>query len=495
MPEPNEHPILICGLGKVGYLTARLLARMGQPVAVISRDIDPFYRDKLDDYGVAFIQGDARSSRTLRDAGIHEARAVLCCTSDDLLNIEMALDALKVCPSARVIVRLFDLNLASQLERGFGITKVLAMARTSAPAFAAAALGERVRGAVTVDGEPFIVARVAEGQEPEGAHAVPGTEAEGMVDSLLPMNSLGAVEPQKARMVSAPDPLAGIRSFWAGVNPALRHVAAVLGALAVVSVAVFQFGLGISTLDAAYFVVTTLSTTGYGDITVKDADAWLKVYAILLMGLGSATMAVLYSIVTDFVVTQRFDAIRGRKRLELKGHVIVAGLGDLGLQVARELERLGKPCAVIERNLDSSYRQLLGSNAAFLAGDARSPATLERAGIHQARAVICATQDDAANLSIALAVKHLQPELRVVTRLFDEGFAAKVEELMSVDAAMSSARIAAPAFAGAALYNDALLCYEAENSFIALREANEGDIDVAKVAGYEVQVTTVPLAD
>lgn len=466
---------IICGLGQVGFLTARLLGRLGEKVTVVSREVSPQYLAELEGLGVVVLQADARSSKVLLEAGVMQAKAVLCTASNDLANVEIALDALRLRPDTPLVVRLSDNNLADKLHRAFGIAEVLSMPRLAAPAFAAAALGQKVKGAVRIQGEPFVVV-----EEHEGATRIaPGY-------GIAPLERPGRDSAGRARPLRWGQ---GAGRFWNDVNPALKPVVWMLGILGLLSIFVFQFGLRISPLDASYFVVTTLTTTGYGDFTVKDADPWLKVYAMLLMGLGSATMAVLYSIVTDFVVGDRLRALRGRRRVELTDHVLVIGLGDVGLETVLELDRLGVPVAAMDLNPECPNRSFLPERCLFLAGDARSPEALEKAALSEARSVVVCTDNDAVNLSIALSVKAFRPSLRTVVRLFDENFAGKVQDLLQVDAALSGALIAAPAFVGAALYDDALLCCQSPNAFFALRTAEEGDSGVIDILGRRVQVS------
>src|SRR5262249_11012365 len=87
-------------------------------------------------------------------------------------------------------------------------------------------------------------------------------------------------------------------------------------------------------------------------------------------------------------------------------------------------------------------------------GDGRMRATLVKAGVKTARAVIAVSSDDAANLGTALETRALNEKVRTVVRLFDADFAAKVKNAFHIDAAMGAFMIGAPTFAAAALYKD-----------------------------------------
>ena len=128
----------------------------------------------------------------------------------------------------------------------------------------------------------------------------------------------------------------------------------------------------------------------------------------------------------------------------------------------------------------TEYRGMIDKTP-FIAGDGRDPDTLKLAGIEKAAALIAATDDDAVNLSVGLMAKNLNPNLRTVLRLFDGGLSERVEESLRIDKAQSASRIAAPTFAGAALFDDALLCVVAHDRFVVIRApdgADELQVDV-----------------
>ena len=218
------------------------------------------------------------------------------------------------------------------------------------------------------------------------------------------------------------------------------------------SVVVFRYGMGLSLIDAIYFMVTTLTTTGYGDISVKDQAVWLKVYCSLMMLLGSATIATVYSLITDWIVTARVRQLLGGVPVPESGHVLVAGLGNVGFRVVEELRKAGAQVVVLERNRESPFVGGMEQGVPVVIGDARLVSVLEQAKVHGARSILAVTGDDAVNLSICLTAKEMSPKTRTVVRLFDAEFARKVEESPLIDAALGASRIAAPKFVASALY-------------------------------------------
>ena len=270
--------------------------------------------------------------------------------------------------------------------------------------------------------------------------------------------------------------LAGFPSrLWFSTSPTLRFGVGTILTLVSASVFIFKQALHISALEALYFVISTITTVGYGDITPLGRSEWVIGYGILLMLLGSATLATLYSVLTDYIVRTRLDQILGRRAHSEVDHVIFVGLGNVGYRIVQELGLRRVPVAVIEKSMDNDLRELLPKTVPFLVGDARDLSTLELAGLGSATALISATEDDATNLSVCLVAKAQRPELKVVARLFDDLFASKVEAHLPIDCGLSASRIAAPVFVGAALYDDSVHAYQTDSELVVISRSSSGE--------------------
>jgi voltage-gated potassium channel Kch len=137
----------------------------------------------------------------------------------------------------------------------------------------------------------------------------------------------------------------------------LAVVAAVLLALMVVSTAVIRLGYvqaggrghpGL--LASTYFTVETVATVGYGDYNFSGQPAWLQVFGILLILLGVLLVSTVFALFTNFLVSRRIDQSLGRRRVPgMTGHVVVVGLGSVGIRVVEGLVAQGR-AVVIERD-------------------------------------------------------------------------------------------------------------------------------------------------
>lgn len=135
----------------------------------------------------------------------------------------------------------------------------------------------------------------------------------------------------------------------------------------------------------------------------------------------------------------------------MKGHVVVCGAGRVGYRVVAQLREMEKDVVVVEKREDAAFVSALrDENVPLLIDDTRSPLCLPRTNVKDASAIVCATDDDLANLNIALDARRMNPNIRVVIRLFDEDLSGKVRDTFKAEA-LSSSSLAAPAMALAAL--------------------------------------------
>lgn len=202
--------------------------------------------------------------------------------------------------------------------------------------------------------------------------------------------------------------------------------------------------------EACYGVFLAIFVEAYLDFP----DEWylqLFFFILPIVGLG----AVADSLVRlGFLVFARKGNLPEWHRMiaaVYRNHVIVVGLGTVGYQIAKELLNLRELVAVVERpGVESALiDEIADREVPIVRGDARAAKTLEAAGVKRARAVVLATQDDLANLDAGLTARDLNPNAKIVLRLFDESLAEKVQGSFALPA-VSTAKVAAPAFVAAA---------------------------------------------
>jgi Trk K+ transport system NAD-binding subunit len=145
---------------------------------------------------------------------------------------------------------------------------------------------------------------------------------------------------------------------------------------------------------------------------------------------------------------------------QMRGHVLVCGLGQVGYRVVEELRGLGEDVVCVESDPKESFLDAVHAlGVPVHIGDGRRDEVLREAGVERAKAVICATGDDLANLEMALDIKRMNPSARVLMRMFDQRLAAKVGGVLALDQSFSTSALAAPLVAIQATQPEVLGAY------------------------------------
>jgi voltage-gated potassium channel len=140
MASTHNHHIIICGMGKVGFRVALELLKFGRDMVAIEANAEGRFVEKAKALHIPVIVGDARRTENLIKAGVKQADAIVPCTDDELANLDIALDARELVPDIKVVMRMFDPDLARRVEKGFGIHTAFSTSALAAPIFAAAAM-------------------------------------------------------------------------------------------------------------------------------------------------------------------------------------------------------------------------------------------------------------------------------------------------------------------------------------------------------------------
>lgn len=179
-------------------------------------------------------------------------------------------------------------------------------------------------------------------------------------------------------------------------------------------------------LDAAYFVAILATTIGFGEVPYTFTEAQrLYAYIIILPNV----IAWLYSVGTILAlfIDPQFKAVLRRGRFAQRVRwlsepfYIVCGFGSTGSMITSGLNRRGLSAVVLERDENVLHRMSLQDEFASvpaLAADVTDRRYLAMAGLYNplCRGVIAITNEDHANLTIAITVKLLNPELPVYAR-------------------------------------------------------------------------------
>lgn len=380
--------ILIFGSGHLSYQVQKKLSEKGYSIAHI-----PSSLFKEEDAEFGFSVPFTKVKDTFEELGIDSAKAVYILDNEDRRNIPCALAAIATNDSVPVFVSLFNEDLAAHFQKTHKNLSILNPARIAAPAF--------------VD-----------------ALNIPVTRNRDL--SSLPV--------KKLHTSFRPD-------RW------IMGLLFVFSLMFAGSAAFFRLSEELSWLDAFYFTTTIITTTGFGDIHLRDSAAYVKIFGIFLMLAAITLASVTFSLIVDRLVQKRQERALGHKKYRQKNHVVMCGLGRAGYQIFEELRQRGIEVIIIENNAEGKFLDLArASGATIFIGDASLSKNLHGVSITEASALISVINNDLKNLEIGLNARTLKPDLRLILRIFDVNIAEEIKKRLDIHLALSTSAIASDKF-------------------------------------------------
>ena len=174
---------------------------------------------------------------------------------------------------------------------------------------------------------------------------------------------------------------------------------------------------------------------------------------------------------------------------------MLCGLGRVGWRVLESLRAAGRPVAVVDTHPPADDPRLAGLTV--VTGDCRRPDVLERAGVRTAAGVLISTGDDLVNVSAALIVRQLNPDVRVVLRMFNQNLLARLGGAVKNTVALSVSGLVAPLLALTAATGETLGAFKLDSGPQQIAEfevADGADLAGRTLADVAGQYGVVPLA-
>jgi succinate-acetate transporter protein/Trk K+ transport system NAD-binding subunit len=486
LPQSGNH-FIVCGDGQLAFrITEELTSRYREQVTVILPSRRKGFGARISALpGVDVLERSELTDQAFTDAGVASARAVALLWREDIVNFHAALRAQDLNPAIRLVLAVFNTRLAEHFRVFFTDCTMLSGTEMAAPAFVAAALGEPAPSHVEVFGRTLYVARRDEVPADHvvcGIVAVPGDPAG--ATRLLPPG-MRYIEPTADPNMTRPDrpstphnerlvlavangerrdPLARRRHPLRTVAAAARRVAwNKYGLVFAVLLAVILAGLSLilsayfakdhatySVSNAVYLALMDLTGSALTSVSLSGPE---KLSQVLLTVDGMAFLPVVTALIVGARVT---GSLRGEPKPP-GGHVIVAGLGNVGTKVVTELHALGFRVVCVDP--DPAAHGITAARRLGLPvviGDAFAEDILRTAGIDTATALVAVTSNDIVNLETALQAHALRDDLRIVLRLFDDDLARRVQQTVGNIVSRSVSYLAASAFAVAMLEHSVL---------------------------------------
>jgi Trk K+ transport system NAD-binding subunit/multidrug transporter EmrE-like cation transporter len=499
--------VIVCGLEGVGLRTVEQLRSAGVRVAVVDDDPSAPLAATIAAWGCALVPAGGGVEGQLRAAGLTGARAVVCTSDSDLRNVEMALMARDLRGDIDVVAHLDNPTVGRAVEEATGAGSALDVAGLFAPAVIDACMYRSVHDVVLGE-EHFVAAEVGVGAPgslrelfgdlvPVGV--VRGSNGELVVCpgrdlAVAPgdrVTVLGkAEELNRAEIAHAAEPDTAPAQGGGSVRHLLRRLSRSLAqgtdravvitlvlslAMLVVSAIVLRLayvdegGGHLSISQAVYFTIETFATVGFGDFSFAHQSEAMQIFGILLILAGVTLSTVILALITNALVSRRIEQSLGQGSIHgMEGHVIIVGLGAVGLRVLEGLRAQGRDVVVVEYDEGNRYVQHARSlGAPIVHGDATLGQTLHSVNIAKAGAVAILTSDDLVNLETGLAVRDVLSErwveVPVVLRVFDRALGSRLQSTFNFNHVWSTSALASPWFVGAVLGLEILATFYVRN--------------------------------
>ncbi|WP_412543241.1 NAD-binding protein [Longispora sp. K20-0274] len=342
----------------------------------------------------------------LRAATARQPRGVAILVHDDVACLRYALTVAHMRPQTRLVVSIFDRTVAEQLRRVMPACVVASPADVSAPTLAAACLNTDLLAVWRSTAGPAGVRRTGDGLAVTGYH-LPGrwrTRLGRLRGQLRPHDG-------GSRML-----LAGLAGL-AGVLSAdwlwlvLRH--------------------HLPPATALYEAVRVVATVGPAED--PEASTGYRLFAAAAMLATIVFTAVFTAGIVHRALHGRTFGLIGHRAPPVDGHVVVVGMGQVGLRLCLALKRLGIGVVAVERDpAADNLRIAKQSRIPVLVAHGSDRRVLTRLRLHRALALAVVGSDELDNIAVALTGLAVAPHVRVVLRAGDSEAIAETRSLFRI---------------------------------------------------------------
>jgi len=386
---------------------------------------------------LALIRAGARVRRLRRPNDREIARAVgrdvevdvaIVVSRDDIEVLRLALVVHHARPGLQLIVTIFNRTVADQLRRVVPGCQVTSMADAVA---------------TTLAGPCIATDLVSLAKSPAGLV--------GVRETAVGLETVSLADHRRHRLGRVRDSLVGVlRPFDTSARFLLTGLAGIIVILGLDS-AVAGIVLHETPVEAVYQATKSLVTVGPNQ-ELDRAGPGLKVFSSILMLASLGFVAVLTAGIVNRLLDHRLTGILGRRAIPRTDHVVVVGLGQVGLRLCLVLRSLGIGVVAVERDAGVPSVQLARDyRIPVVIGEGGERALLARLSLDRARALAAITSDDVGNIAISVAALALRGDLRVILRAGDGDVTTEIRSLFHIGVVRDVHRIAGDLLAALAL--------------------------------------------
>ena len=209
-----------------------------------------------------------------------------------------------------------------------------------------------------------------------------------------------------------------------------------------------------SLVDGLYAATKTIVTVG-PNAAVDDGPGWFKLFSVTVMLAAVGFAAIFTAGVVNRLMSRRLVALSGRRSLPRRDHVVVVGLGQVGLRLCLLLREMKVPVLAIEADPEADYvARAKQHGVPVVIGRGGSRFLLRRLSLGRARALAAVTSNEIENISIVVSALGVREDLRTLLRAGRGDVVNETRALFSIGVVRDVRRIGGTLLAATALGGD-----------------------------------------
>jgi voltage-gated potassium channel Kch len=357
-------------------------------------------------------------------------------------------------PDVELLITYFDPTTAEELCERIEHCTIVSMADIVAPTLAGPCLDESLGAVRLEDGRPI------------------GLRTDGDDVDEVPVD---VPDRRRARAL-----LSALLTPYDKSAALLLYGAVGLVAILLVETVAAAIVLPQNLVDAFYGASKTLVTVDPND-KVADGPGWFKTFIAILMLLALVFEAFFTAGIVNRLINRRLTGLVGRRAVPRRDHVVVVGIGQVGMRLCLLLRDCGVAVvAVDDREDGENVGQAREEGLPVIVGRGGDPSLLRRLSLDKALAVAAVTDDDLENLSIGMSALSLHDDVRVVLRVGDGRLANETRSLFKLGLVRDVHRIAAALIAAKATGSPAssVICRDEHTHLVH----DDGTVEEAAIA-------------
>ncbi len=525
---PRSH-FLVCGLGSLGQYCVAKLKEFGVSVSAIDIALPSIWEvNNVPDLLEELAIGDCRQPDVLVRAKIQQCQAVLVVTNDERVNIDTAFAVRVLNQHVRLVIRSSKQNLNELLAQSLGNFAALDATQITASAFAIAALGSEIQGLIDLKEHLLCVVKCQitanhrwcdrrliyelnnrhrrvlshishTSKQPTDLYQWETDARIQLGDIVTYIESQRIADSSTAPVISflQTKTKRNFRKLWQEISyrffgrswlviltrwwqsmaqQQTKRVAIIVG-IALLSL----LTLGTSVLKATHpqeswlrtLYVTSVMLLGsydavFGALNSSDTTPlWMRLMNLGYMLAGTASIAVLYALLTESLLAAKFQLVNRRPPTPQGNHIVLIGLGNLGRQVATLLLQLQQPLVGVSH---TALEPNVLPQMPLVLGDLTN--TFTKVNLATAKSIVVTTDDEIANLEMSLMAHTTNPESSLVIRTFDPRFSDNLAQILPSAEVLCVYSLAAEAFTAAAFGENILNLFRLHDQTILVAEYN-----------------------